>query len=72
MALREVVEADGRRDNEEAARQAKVLIRDKGSASPRHAACLFYETCTSVVTTQYPPIIIKVMNEAARALTSMR
>ena len=34
MALREVVEADGRRDNEEAARQAKVLIRDKASAPP--------------------------------------
>jgi hypothetical protein len=41
---------------------------DKGRGVPP----LSYETCTSVVTTQYPPIIIKVMNEAARALTSMR
>ncbi len=33
---------------------------------------LNYETCTSVDTTQYPPIIIKVTNAAVSALTSMR
>src|SRR6516165_4574108 len=34
--------------------------------------CLSYETCTSVFTIQTPVTIIKVMNEAARALTNMR
>ena len=44
--------------------------KDRPPADTRRAR--LYETCTSVVTTQYPPTIIKVMNEAARALTSMR
>jgi hypothetical protein len=41
---------------------------DKGRGVPPSS----YETCTGVVTTKYPPIIIRVMNKAARALTSMR
>jgi hypothetical protein len=66
---------NGRRSGE--APQARLCARRSrppGRQRRQRAARapLSYETCTSVVTTQYPPIIIKVMNEAARALTSMR